>query len=168
MSKIATVVSIQGQIIYANSPEGPLKVILAPEGRVWKKNSARDFTAIHPGDQILVPGRKDAVGNLIATDVWANIVSFYGMITNVKGNEYQVLLYQPEPNGEKRTVVTDGKTLGHRDGGLAACRDSRSARFYSPANPCGGNYSWPFAPFPNDRGSLCPSRILFWFSRVVV
>ena len=111
-SKMAVVVSAQQQIIYANASDGPLTVVLGTQTQVWKGRNLQDFAEIRPGDQILVRGRQDATGRMIAANVWANIISVYGMVVGLNDSGFQILPYSPEPTGSLTSVVVDANTLG--------------------------------------------------------
>jgi hypothetical protein len=54
-----------------------------------------------------VRGYRVASGELAATDIWANITRFSGLIVNVNGNEYQVREYRTR---QTRTAVVDSDT----------------------------------------------------------
>src|SRR3989442_15593431 len=93
---IGRVVSVEGQTIHATSgPQGTLTnltITLASGGKVWKKTTRQDFSAIRVGDEILVRGYRVALGELAATDVWANITKISGHILDVSGNRFRVSL----------------------------------------------------------------------------
>ena len=124
----AKVLAAEGNTLYTATPEGPLTVKLGPSIQVWKKSIRRDFTLITPGDSIYVTGTKDAAGNLVATDVAANITSFWGMIVSVSGNQYEVLLHHPEPTGVRKFVIVDSGVLDAFDRPLSP-GDIRVGRF---------------------------------------
>jgi hypothetical protein len=130
ISKLATVVAIEDQTIFAQDAQGPVTVKMGSSLQVWnwKKKVSKDFSPIHPGDQILVRGHNDASGNLVASSVWVNIISFYGMISSTTGNAYQVLVYGPKPTGETRTVTVDAITVGS-DGAPLSPGDMQKGRF---------------------------------------
>jgi hypothetical protein len=105
------VTSVDQQTIHAASgPQGTLTsltITLASGGNVWKKTTRNDFSAIRVGDEISVRGYRVASGELAATDIWANITRFSGLIVNVNGNEYQVREYRTR---QTRTAVVDSDT----------------------------------------------------------
>jgi hypothetical protein len=109
---IGRVTSVEQQSIHASSgPQGTLTnltIKLASGGKVWKKRTRNDFSAIRVGDEISVVGYRVALGELAATEIWANITRFSGQIINVKGNEYQVREYR---TGQTRTAVVDSETV---------------------------------------------------------
>jgi hypothetical protein len=112
---MGAVVAVQGPTLFVSSPEGLLTVALGSGAEVWKKTTQRDFSDIAVGDEVVVGGRLDASGTLVADQVWANITSFYGMIVSASGNEYQVLLERPESNGERKTVIVDSNVVNAYD-----------------------------------------------------
>jgi hypothetical protein len=110
-TKMGVVVAVEGQTIYLSTSEGPLTASLGSNVDIWKKNTRRDLSDIVAGDMVLVSGNLNSSGTLVADKVWANIASFYGLIVSVAGNQYEVLLYQPQPNGQRMTVIFDSNVM---------------------------------------------------------
>jgi hypothetical protein len=104
-----SVVAANAQEVYAQNPAGPVRVKLGLAITVWKKTTYSDFSAIRPGDQLYVRGYLDASGDLVASTVWANIVSFFGMIVASNGSAFQVMVPM---TGETKTVTLDATTVG--------------------------------------------------------
>jgi hypothetical protein len=115
ISWIGHITSIEPWTIHASSgpQETPtnLRITLAPSGKVWRKTTRNDFSALRVGDEISVRGYRLALGELQATDIWANIDKVFGRITDVHDNQIRVLLSNPEPHGEMNTVTVDGDTV---------------------------------------------------------
>lgn len=110
-SKMGTVTSAKAQALEVTILRKTVTATLAAGGRVWKKSIRQDFSAIAPGDRVLMRGRQDPSGTFIANEVWANIVSFHGHITDVRGQQYEVRV---DRSGAFRTVRVDPTTLGER------------------------------------------------------
>jgi len=127
------VVSVEGQTIHATSgPQGTLTnltITLASGGKVWKKTSRNDFSAIRVGDEIWVRGYRTALGELAATEIYANITRFEGVITNVTANGYEVEVHNVEGTPVGRKIVTvDAGTVTGRDLPLSM-KDVQKGRF---------------------------------------
>src|SRR4051812_7643500 len=75
---IGRAVSANGQVMNVLTREGTIRVTLNGESHVWKKAMRSDFAAILPGDVISGRGTLDVFGNIVATDLWANIERFEG------------------------------------------------------------------------------------------
>ena len=51
-------------------------------------------------------GYRVAVGEVVATEVWGNYTRVFGRITDVRGNQFDILLY-----GDRKTILVDDKTV---------------------------------------------------------
>ena len=123
----------QGRIHASSGPQGTLTnltITLASGGKVWKKTTRQDFSAIRVGDEILMRGYRVALGELAATDVWANITKISGHILDVSGNRFRVSLVDVggRPRGEEKTVLVDAGTVTDRDLPLSM-RDVQKGRY---------------------------------------
>ena len=115
------VTSVEQEMIHASSgPQGTLTnltITLASGGKVWKKTTRQDFSAIRVGDEILVRGYRVALGELAATDVWANITKISGHILDVSGNRFRVSLVDVggRPRGilPHRVAKCSGRSIEH-------------------------------------------------------
>lgn len=114
-TKTGVAIAVQGKAIYLSTSEGPLTAILAGNTDIWRKTTRQDLSDFVAGDTVLVSGSMDSSGKLVANTVWANMASFYGLITSVTGNQYEVLLYQPQPNGQRKTVILDSDAVNAFD-----------------------------------------------------
>lgn len=108
-TKMGTVVSADTDTLEVRTFGGNIAVRLAPGGTAWKKSIRSDFSAIMPGDRLLMRGRQGPSGTFVASKVWANIVSFHGRIINVKGEQYEV---RADHSGMVRAVRVGPSTLG--------------------------------------------------------
>lgn len=129
IAKSGLVDSIMGEGFVLTGSEGKQLVLSSKASKVWKKNAGHDFSDVRKGDQVLVRGHEDSFGNFIADEAWINLVSFYGRIINVNGNDYTILLYQPTPNGEQRKISVANTTLGGYSNTPLRSSDIKVGRF---------------------------------------
>jgi hypothetical protein len=115
-SVVGTVESVTGNIVYINT--GPWITPLHTDDHtaIWKGKIFHDLSALKSGDDVLAKCRKNSAGNLIAIEIWDNITNFYGVITKVDGDSFEVFT---NPNAdpksaykkERKVVVVDAETV---------------------------------------------------------
>jgi hypothetical protein len=114
-TRMGVVVSRNIQALEVKTFEGTVLATLALGAKVWKasispgKSAGPDFSAIVPGDRVLMRGIQGPSGKFVADEVWANLVSFHGVVIDVKGRQYAVRV---DKSGIVRTVQIDPATLG--------------------------------------------------------
>jgi hypothetical protein len=82
---------------------------------IWKGKLLRDLSGLEIGDAISARCRKVS-GKLMAEAVWINIVTFFGVITKVEGDGFEVLTNpnadgQPAHKKENKLVRFDADTI---------------------------------------------------------
>jgi len=121
ISWIGRVTAVNASEIHASSgPQGTLthlRITLAPGGKVWKKTISQDFSAVRIGDEITVTGYRIALGELQATQVYANITRVNGRVTSIKGTRFEVEGFNEagQSRGETITVSADTQTVTCRE-----------------------------------------------------
>jgi hypothetical protein len=58
---------------------------------VWKGRTFHDLGPVGIGDDFSARCRVDASGKLVAEVIWLDIVNFFGVITKVDGNSFEML-----------------------------------------------------------------------------
>ena len=120
------VTSVDQTTLHATSgPQGTLTnltISLAAGGRVWKKDTFKDFSEIRVGDFITVRGYRTSQGELSATEIYANINRVTGVVTSMRSNEFDVAVLNEsgQPRGETVTVSVDAQTVTCRDASFSA------------------------------------------------
>jgi hypothetical protein len=56
---------------------------------------------LQPGDEVFAHCRKDDAGRFVADEIWANLTTFYGVITSVDANRFEVLT---NPNADPQSA----------------------------------------------------------------
>jgi hypothetical protein len=74
---------------------------------IWKGKPLRDLSQLEMGDDISARCRKLS-GKLIAEAIWINIVTFFGVITNVNGDTFAVFT---NPNADPHSGYTKENKL---------------------------------------------------------
>src|ERR1700730_14889405 len=85
ISKVLTVLAAQRDRLTMSGSDGQFTISPGSTPKIWKKNSSSDFSQTMPGDMVLVRGFLTAPGTIVASEVWVNLVSFYGMIVDLSG-----------------------------------------------------------------------------------
>jgi len=88
---VGTVQSVSGNLIHVKSGAQLLTLHVDDHTEIWKGKVLRDLSPLEIGDDIWSRCRKDASGKLVAEAIWINIVNFFGVITRVNGNTFEVL-----------------------------------------------------------------------------
>src|SRR5258705_9270341 len=72
-----TVVSLQGDMIYAANDKGPIKFRLTGTSDIWKGKHGLSASALAIGDSIDATGEIDFDAAIKVRQLYANIVNFY-------------------------------------------------------------------------------------------
>jgi hypothetical protein len=118
---IGRVTAVNPSEIHASSgPQGTLTnltITLAPGGKVWKKSTFQDFSAIRVGDEITIRGYRVATGEVQATQIYANITRVNGRVKSISGMRFDVEAFNEaaQPRGETITVSIDTQTVTCRE-----------------------------------------------------
>jgi hypothetical protein len=113
---VGTVKSISGSTIYVESGAQVTTVVAEERTEVWKGRVFHDLAPVEIGDDFSARCRADASGKLVAEVIWLNIVNFFGVITKVDGDSFEMLT---NPNADphsayvkrKLNVTVDADTL---------------------------------------------------------
>jgi hypothetical protein len=90
-----------GSLIYVHT--GVQLVALSVDDRteIWKGKVLHDLTPVQAGDDIFASYRTDSSGKLVAEAMWLNIVNFFGVITKVGDDQFQVFT---NPNADPESA----------------------------------------------------------------
>ena len=113
-TRMGVAVTSSIQTLEVKTFEGTVLATLAPGGRVWKasispgKSVGPDFSAIVPGDRVLMRGIQVPSGKFVADEVWANLVSFHGRRYRCQRSAVRGTCRQERhrPNGPNRPCHT--------------------------------------------------------------
>jgi hypothetical protein len=106
--KAGIVVAVEGNTIYATNSVGPVTVKVGATTRIWKGTSDAGISAIVPGDDILMRGVTDTVGNFVPSEIWVNLASVEGVVHTVNGNAVDISPFRVERVGQiTRVRITD-------------------------------------------------------------
>jgi len=104
-ARVARVESVSGRTICAFDGSGPFTLHASDPVKVWKGKLHSDLSPLRPGDIIGVRLHKDAAGEYVADEIWANIVSIHAVVSRVVGDRSEVVLNPQAKKPETRTVV---------------------------------------------------------------
>src|SRR5262249_13928763 len=91
MAVVGTVESISGNLIHVRSGAQLLTLRVDDHTEVWKGKIFHDLSTVEIGDDLSARCHKNASAQLVAEAIWINIVNFFGVITNVNGETFEVL-----------------------------------------------------------------------------
>jgi uncharacterized protein DUF5666 len=115
-SIVGTVESVSGSIVYLNTGSWINALHTDSKTEIWKGKIFHDLSPLKSGDDVLAKCRKDSAANLIVIEIWDNLVNFYGVITQIGGDSFEVFT---NPNAdpksaykkERKVVVVDVETV---------------------------------------------------------
>ncbi len=115
MAIVGKVESVSGNLIHVRSGATLLTVHVDRHTEVWKGKVFPDLLQLAMGDDISAKCRKVS-GRLVAEAIWINIVNFFGVITDVNGDTFEVFT---NPNAdpqsaykkENKSVRVDADTI---------------------------------------------------------
>jgi hypothetical protein len=82
-SAIGTIEWISGNEIRVNAGTQSITFHADSGTEVWKGKTYHDLSALKAGDEVSVRGTRDASGNLIASNIWAQLVTFSAVIRRI-------------------------------------------------------------------------------------
>jgi hypothetical protein len=97
---IGTVQSVTGNQIHVISGAKLLTLHVNDHTEIWKGKVLPDLSQLEMGDDISARCRKLS-GRLVAEAIWINIVNFFGVITKVKGDIFEVFT---NPNADPQSA----------------------------------------------------------------
>ncbi len=97
---IGTVQSVTGNQIHVISGAELLTLHVNDHTEIWKGKVLPDLPQLEMGDDISARCRKLS-GRLVAEAIWINIVNFFGVITKVKGDIFEVFT---NPNADPQSA----------------------------------------------------------------
>jgi Domain of unknown function (DUF5666) len=98
---IGTVESVSGNIIHVKTGASPITIHSDGQTEIWKGRTFHDLSPLKVGDNITARCRWDGPGKLVALSIWANITNFYGVITSVNADSFEVLT---NPNADPQSA----------------------------------------------------------------
>lgn len=106
------VVAVTGNTIYGMTAKGPVTFYVDSRSEIWKGTHGSPLAALAVGDMLSVKGRTDGSNRLVATSIYANLVSFDGVITTLNGDIFKVRVQSPSggAGGSLRDVQVNGST----------------------------------------------------------
>ncbi len=133
ISKAGTFVAATGNLVYAVNEEGFFSFRVSDDAVVWKGREVRGtagLSMLHAGDRIYVSGDSDPSGGLVAKQICANIVNFFGLIVRVSREGYEVLL-QPRSSNAKNHKDEIKSFIWNNDTvvGMGSLGDIRTGRY---------------------------------------
>lgn len=97
---VGTVQSVTGNQIHVLSGEKLLTLHVDDHTEIWKGKALPDLSQLEMGDDISARCRK-LFDRLVAEAIWINIVNFFGVITKVKGDSFEVFT---NPNADPESA----------------------------------------------------------------
>jgi hypothetical protein len=86
-----TIEKISGSEIRVNTGTQSITFHADSDTEVWKGKTYRDLSALKVGDEVSVHGTRDASGELIASNIWAQLVTFSAVIRRVDRVNFEIL-----------------------------------------------------------------------------
>jgi hypothetical protein len=113
---IGTVRAISGNRITVESGDRIINVTTDDHTEVWKGKTSHDLSLIEVGDDFAGRCRADDSGKLVAELIELNVVNFFGVITKVDGDTFEMFTNpnaDPQSGYEKKklTVRVDADTI---------------------------------------------------------
>ena len=113
---IGTVKAIAGNVISVASGTRMEMVVTDGNTEVWKGKTYHDLSPVQIGDDFSARCRRDASGRLVAEVIWLNIVNYFGVITKVNSDTFEMLTNSnADPNSayvkKKLKLLVDGDTI---------------------------------------------------------
>ena len=90
-SVIGTVEKVSGSEIRVNAGTQSLTFHADSNTEVWKGETYHDLSALKIGDEVSVHGTGDASGYLVASNIWAQLVTFSAVIRRVDRANSEIL-----------------------------------------------------------------------------
>lgn len=100
-SVVGAVERVSGNMIQVKTGAQPVALYTDAHTEIWKGQVFHDLKPVAVGDSIMARYRADASGKLVADAVWLNITNFWGVITRVADNEFNVLT---NPNADPESA----------------------------------------------------------------
>ena len=108
--------------ISVKTQRGSFRIVGDSTTEVVKDKSYHDFSPLKVGDEVSVRCQPGGSGKLVATRIWAKVVSFAGTVKDVRGEEIEVItnsgderrivrIYPDTVFGTNRDDVTAGKQV---------------------------------------------------------
>ena len=104
---IGTVKAISGNVISVETGAGMENVVTDAHTEIWKGKTFHDLSPVQIGDDLSARCYRNASEKLVADVIWLNIVNFFGVITAVKGDSFEMLT---NPNADPDSAYVK-KTL---------------------------------------------------------
>lgn len=119
------ITAISSSAIHIVSGAGPATLLLyAPPRRseIWKGHPDA-FKELRPGDFFYADVEPDNDGRLWIKKLWANIVNYFGLISAVRDDGFELIPYQPEPASYSLRIRVNSDTI--HDNGHGSVKDIR-------------------------------------------
>jgi hypothetical protein len=98
---VGTVKSISGKAILVDGGAQATTVVSDGRTEIWKGKTFHDLSPVLIGDDFSARCRADASGRLVAEVIWLNIVNFFGFITKVDSDSFEMLT---NPNADSHSA----------------------------------------------------------------
>jgi hypothetical protein len=113
---IGTVKGVSGETISVDSDGKVVSITVDRNAEIWKGKVFHDLSPAQIGDDLSARCRSGGKGKLVCEAIWLNIVNFFGVITRVHNNDFEVLMNpdaDPQSAYVKKTkiVQVDSGTL---------------------------------------------------------
>ena len=113
---IGTVKAISGDQIIVDSGKRIITVTTNGSTEVWKGKTTHDLSLVQVGDRFSARCRADSSGRIVAENISLNIVNFFGVITKVCGDNFEMLTNpdaDPQSAYVKKnlSVIVDADTI---------------------------------------------------------
>jgi hypothetical protein len=101
ISIIGTVVSVSANVIYVRT--GTQSVTLSSDAHteVWKGKVFHDLSPVVVGDNVIARYRTEGSGKLVTQAMWLNIVNFFGVITKIADDGFEMFT---NPNADPKSA----------------------------------------------------------------
>jgi hypothetical protein len=98
---VGTVKAVSANTISVEAGAHVADIITDEHTEIWKGKTFHDLAPVQIGDDFSARCRADASGKLVAEIIWLNIVNFFGVITKVDGDSFEMLT---NPNADPQSA----------------------------------------------------------------
>jgi hypothetical protein len=88
---IGTVKGVSGDMVSVDSDGKIVEITVDRNGEVWKGKTFHDLSPVRIGDDLSGRCRSVASGKLVCEAIWLNIVNYFGVITKVQQDTFEIL-----------------------------------------------------------------------------
>jgi len=116
LTVIGTVTGISGHMISVNSDGRIVAITVDRNAEIWKGKMFHDLSPVQIGDDLSARCRPTASGKPDCQAIWLNIVNYFGVITKVQDDNFEMLT-NPEADPDSayvkdhKAVRVDSETL---------------------------------------------------------